>query len=70
MALGKVNNGYVTCLGENQGGVPCEYGIGGAGTNIINISVKNFIGGYTPIEYIEVPKVEPIPNSPDTGKHN
>lgn len=68
MALGKVNNGYVTCLGENQGGVPCDYGVGGAGTNIINISVKNFIGGYTPLDYIEVPKVEPIPDSPDTGK--
>lgn len=68
MALGKVNNGYVTCLGENQGGVPCDYGVGGAGTNIINISMKNFIGGYTPIDYIEVPKVEPVPDTPDTGK--
>lgn len=64
MALGKVKDGYVTCLGENQGGVPCEYGVGGAGTNIINLSVKNFIGGYTPLDYIEP---EPTPVTPDTG---
>lgn len=71
MALSKVNHGYVSCLGENQGGVPCEYGVGGAGTNIINLSVKNFIGGYTPLDYI-VPEPQPVPNpqplSPDTGK--
>ena len=69
MALGKVQNGYVSCLGENQGGLPCENGIGGAGTNIINISVKNFIGGYTPIEYI-IPEPEPVPAplTPDTGR--
>lgn len=69
MAMGKVNNGYVTCLGENQGGVPCEYGVGGAGTNIINISVRNFIGGYTPITYI-IPEKAPEPEvlPPDTGK--
>lgn len=68
MALGKVQNGYVSCLGENQGGIPCEHGIGGAGTNIINISVKNFIGGYTPLKYI-IPEPEPIPVplNPDTG---
>jgi len=64
MALDSVNNGYVTCLGENQGGIPCEYGVGGSGTNIINISVKNFIGGYTPLDYIHV---EPTPIAPDTG---
>ena len=68
MALTKVNHGYISCLGENQGGVPCDYGVGGAGTNIINISVKNFIGGYTPIDYIEpTPEPEPAPLSPDTG---
>lgn len=66
MALGDVHNGYVSCLGENQGGIPCEYGVGGSGTNIINISVKNFIGGYTPIDYIEVTP-EPTPIAPDTG---
>ena len=66
MALGKVNNGYVTCLGENQGGIPCEGG--GASTNIINLSVKNFIGGYTPLTYIPPePEPEPVPITPDTG---
>ena len=69
MALSKVNSGYVTCLGENQGGIPCDYGVGGAGTNIINISVKNFIGGYTPLDYIEPePEPEPEPLAPDTGR--
>ncbi len=69
MALGKVKEGYVSCLGENQGGIPCEGGIGGAGTNIINISTKNFIGGYTPLDYI-VPDPEPAPSPlvPDTGR--
>lgn len=70
MALSNPINGYVTCLGENQGGVPCEYGVGGAGTNIINISLKDFIGGYTPLDYIEpepVPEPELEPLSPDTG---
>lgn len=69
MALGKVKDGYVSCLGENQGGIPCEGGIGGAGTNIINISVRQFIGGYTPLDYIEPePAPEPAPAAPDTGK--
>lgn len=69
MVLSKVNNGYVTCLGENQGGVPCPYGVGGAGTNIINISVKQFIGGYTPLDYIEPePTPMPVPDAPDTGR--
>ena len=69
MALGKPVDGYVSCLGENQGGIPCEGGIGGAGTNIINISLKNFIGGYTPYAYIAVPVIpEPLPDVPDTGK--
>lgn len=68
MALGTVNNGYVTCLGENQGGVPCEYGVGGSGTNIINISVRDFIGGYTPLDYIApIPEPTPTPLNPDTG---
>ena len=64
MALGKVTNGYVQCLGENQGGAICDYGIGGAATNIINISVKDFIGGYTPLSYIQP---DPAPIAPDTG---
>lgn len=70
MALSKPVNGYVSCLGENQGGVPCEYGVGGAGTNIINISLKNFIGGYTPFTYIPPEPIvpEPTPSAPDTGR--
>lgn len=68
MALTKSINGYVQCLGENQGGIPCEYGVGGAGTNIINLSLKNFIGGYTPVDYIvPEPEPEPTPIVPDTG---
>lgn len=70
MALSKPNGDYVSCLGENQGGLPCENGIGGAGTNIINLSLKNFIGGYTPLDYIipePEPEPEPEPIVPDTG---
>lgn len=69
MALSTVQNGYVQCLGENQGGIPCEGGIGGAGTNIINISVRDFIGGYIPLTYIPPePEPEPEPLAPDTGR--
>ena len=71
MALSSVHNGYVSCLGENQNGAFCGHKIGGSATNVINLSVKNFIGGYTPLNYIEPePKPEPIPTPavPDTGK--
>lgn len=61
MALGPVVNGYVTLLGENQGGHYCEGG--GSATNIINLNIKNLIGFYRPKAYI---KVTPI--APDTGK--
>lgn len=64
MALGPVKNGYVSCLGENQGGIACQ--TGGSTTNIINLSVKNFIGGYTPLDYI-IPEPEPEPAAPNTG---
>lgn len=68
MALTAPQNGYVQCLGENQGGIPCEGGIGGAGTNIINLSLKNFIGGYIPLTYIPPePEPEPVPLPPDTS---
>ena len=67
MALGSVNNGYVTLLGENQGGTPCQGG--GAATNIINISVKNLIGFYRPKAYIKPAPKPPVPAPivPDTG---
>ena len=60
MALGPVHNGYVTLLGENQGGRACEGG--GSATNIININIKNLIGFYRPKAY-----VKPVPTAPDTG---
>lgn len=67
MALSTPVNGYVRCLGENQGGISCPGG--GAATNIINLSLKNFIGGYIPKSYIPVePEPEPEPEVlPDTS---
>ena len=60
MSMGPYNNGYVACLGENQGSTPCPGG--GAATNIINISTKNLIGYYRPKAYIKVePTPEPTP---------
>lgn len=65
MALGPVVNGYVTLLGENQGGHSCGENVGGSATNIININIKNLIGFYRPKAYI---KPEPTPPAtPDTG---
>ena len=64
MALGSNNNGYVALLGENQGGHSCGANVGGAATNIINISLKNLIGFYRPKAYIKPePTPEPIPIS-------
>lgn len=57
---GPVINGYVALLGQNQGGASC-YG-GGAATNIINISVKNFLGAFRPKTY-ENPTPTPTPIS-------
>jgi len=58
MALGPVVNGYVALLGENQGGGYCAGG--GSATNVINISIKNLIGGYRPKKYIK-PAPKPVP---------
>lgn len=68
MALAPVVNGYVTLLGENQGGIPCDGG--GSATNIININIKNLIGFYRPKAYIKpVPTPEPVPQPiPDKCK--
>lgn len=60
MALGSYNNGYVTLLGQNQGGAACAGG--GSSTNIINISLKSFVGAFRPKTYIK-PDPEPIPIS-------
>lgn len=60
MALGGYNNGYVALLGQNQGGPACQGG--GAATNIINISLKNFLGAFRPKTYIKpAPAPEPTP---------
>lgn len=56
MAMGNYNNGYVTLLGQNQGGAACEGG--GSAANIINISLKSFVGAFRPKTYI---KPEPTP---------
>lgn len=62
MALGSNNNGYVTLLGQNQGGAACEGG--GSAANIINISLKSFVGAFRPKSYIKPePEPEPIPVS-------
>lgn len=68
MALGPQSGNYVTVLGENQGGRPCEGG--GAATNIINLNVNGVIGYYRPKSYIKpepapepTPEPEPIPIS-------
>lgn len=62
MALGSYNNGYVTLLGQNQGGAACSGG--GSSTNIINISLKSFVGAFRPKTYIKPdPEPQPIPIS-------
>lgn len=58
MALGNPNKGYISLLGENQGGTSCAGG--GSAANIINISLKNFVGAFRP-------KIYDIPKVPDTG---
>lgn len=72
MAMGDYNNGYVTLLGQNQGGASCPGG--GAAGNIINISLKDFIGAFRPKSYIKPepkpepkPTPKPEPKSPDSG---
>lgn len=62
MAMGNYNNGYVTLLGQNQGGSTCDGG--GSSANIINISLKSFVGAFRPKSYIKPePQPEPIPIS-------
>lgn len=64
MALGPVVNGYVTLLGENQGGHSCGDNVGGSATNIININIKNLIGFYRPLAYVK-PEPTPEPETPE-----
>lgn len=57
-AAGPYNNGYVACLGQNQGGSSCPGG--GAATNIINLSLSTFSGAFRPKTY-EEPDPTPTP---------
>ena len=63
MAMGSYNNGYITLLGQNQGGRACPGG--GAAQNIINISTRDFMGAFRPNIYI---KPEPKPDPKLTPK--
>lgn len=58
MAMGEYNNGYFTLLGQNQGGKACPGG--GSAGNIINLSIRDFIGAFRPVIYIK-PEPEPEP---------
>lgn len=58
-AAGPYNNGYVACLGENQGGAACPNG--GAATNIVNLSMGTFLGAFRPKTYVEPSPTPPEP---------
>ena len=60
---GPVVNGYVALLGQNQGGSTCPGG--GSSTNIINISIKDFLGAFHPKTYVD-PEPEPTPTPTPT----
>lgn len=65
MAMGYYNNGYVSLYGQNQGGGYCAGG--GAATNVINISLKDFGGAFRPKTYIHTdPDPEPTPDPTPT----
>lgn len=55
--LGHYNDGYAALLSTNQGGKACPGG--GSSANVINMSMKNFIGAYRWKEYIKPEPVEP-----------
>lgn len=59
---GPVKNGYVACFGQNQGGSACPGG--GASANIINISIKDFLGAFHPKTYVDPTPPEPTPPEP------
>lgn len=66
MAVGYYNNGYIAVYGENQGGVICAEG--GSQPNVINLSMRTFLGAFRPVDYIiPEPEPEPIPETPDTS---
>lgn len=57
-AAGPYNNGYVACLGQNQGGSACPGG--GSSANIVNLSLNTFLGAFRPKTYKE-PEPTPTP---------
>ena len=59
MAMGNYNNGYISLLGQNQGGKNCSGG--GSTANIINIKLSSFKGAFRPKAYI---KKTPTPSTP------
>lgn len=59
-AAGPYNNGYVACLGQNQGGPSCPNG--GAAQNIINLSLSTFLGAFRPKTYIQPEPTPPAPS--------
>lgn len=70
MAMGSYNNGYISLLGQNQGGAYCNGG--GSTANIINISLKSFKGAFRPKAYIKkkpATPVTPIPISNCVKRH-
>lgn len=60
---GPVKDGYVACLGQNQGGSACPGG--GAATNIINLSINGFLGAFHPKTYVD-PEPTPTPTPTPT----
>lgn len=64
IAAGPAVNGYIALLGQNQGGSSCPGG--GAATNIINISVANFLGAFHPKTYVDPTPPEPTPTPTPT----
>lgn len=55
-----LGNGRVACLGENQGGHSCGDGVLGSATNIVNLSMRQFLIGFIPKTYIPLPDPEPV----------
>lgn len=64
IAAGPARNGYIALLGQNQGGSACSGG--GAATNIINISVKDFLGAFHPKTYVDPEPTPPTPTPTPT----
>lgn len=57
VVLGYYNNGYIALLSTNQGGKACNGG--GSTANVVNFSLKNFLGAYRWKGYIKEEPAEP-----------